>query len=57
VKDWILGVDVPRRNFILHKLVRLNNEVLEVCFFLIATSQSAEFVSMCYGFDIVINIV
>jgi len=38
----------------LHKLFRLDNEVLKMCFF--SYSQSAEFVSMCYDFDIAVTI-
>jgi len=38
----------------LHKLFRLDNEVLKMCFF--SYSQSAAFVTMCYDFDIAVNI-
>jgi len=38
---------------LLHKLFRLDNEVLKMSF---SYSQCAEFVSMCYDFDIAVNI-
>ena len=55
MKDWILDIYVPLRNFSFYiSFLDLIMKCLKCAFF--SYSQSAAFVTMCYDFYIAVNI-